>query len=166
MHARGHRVTVGPGLRLECWLALRGPGRVIIGKNCKIAAMPGCQVGMVTLNTHHPDAVIRIGDNVTLVAVRTGIKFSITIGNNVIIEDASILDTDFHTIDSLRSDANHETPERCRVVLEDGVRVGARAIITKGVTIGQNSLVMPGAVVHRSFPPESVLIGNPATLLP
>lgn len=165
LRSRKLKVSTGPGLNLECWLALKGPGKVTIGQNCTISTMPGCRVGMVTLNTHSPDAVISIGNNVVLVSARFGAKFSIAIGNNVIIEDASILDTDFHSLDPVRETPAGETREKSRVVLEDRVQVGARSIITKGVTIGHDSIVLPGAVVHRSIPPYSTVIGNPAILL-
>lgn len=165
LRSRKWRLSTGPGLNLECWLALQGPGKVTIGKNCIIAAMPGCRVGMVTLNTHSPEAEISIGNNVVLVSARFGAKFSISIGNNVIIEDASILDTDFHSLDPVRETPTDEIREKSRVVLEDRVQVGARSIITKGVTIGHDSIVLPGAVVHRSIPPYSTVIGNPGVLL-
>lgn len=44
--------------------------------------------------------------------------------------------------------------------------IGARAIILPGVTIGDDSVVMPGALVTKSMPPNSVAIGNPATIAP
>jgi len=159
---RNEKIRVGPGLRLGCWLSFQGPGRVVIGENCTVASMPGCRVGMVTLCTHSPEAEIRMGDNVTLVSARFGARFLISIGGNVIIEDASILDTDFHTLDASRGTPEYENREKCRVDIGDHVRIGARSIITKGVTIGDGSLIYPGAVVQRSCPHGSVLLGNPA----
>jgi acetyltransferase-like isoleucine patch superfamily enzyme len=44
--------------------------------------------------------------------------------------------------------------------------LGARAIILPGLTVGADSLVMPGAVVTRDMPPNSIAIGNPATVEP
>jgi acetyltransferase-like isoleucine patch superfamily enzyme len=44
--------------------------------------------------------------------------------------------------------------------------LGARAIILPGVTLGSDSLVMPGAVVTRDMPPNSIAMGNPATVEP
>ena len=45
------------------------------------------------------------------------------------------------------------------IVLEDGVWVGARAIILAGVTIGARSVVGAGAVVSRSVPPDTIVSG-------
>jgi acetyltransferase-like isoleucine patch superfamily enzyme len=44
--------------------------------------------------------------------------------------------------------------------------VGPRAIIMPGVTVGEDCLIMPGALVTKDVPPNSVAIGNPATISP
>ncbi len=48
------------------------------------------------------------------------------------------------------------------VVLGNDVWVGANAIILDGVTVGDHSIVAAGAVVTKSFPPYSIIAGNPA----
>jgi acetyltransferase-like isoleucine patch superfamily enzyme len=48
----------------------------------------------------------------------------------------------------------------------DRTRVGARAIIMPGVTVGEDCLIMPGALVIKDVPPNSVALGNPATISP
>ena len=161
-HGNNKNIVIGSGLQLHCRLSIKGPGRVEIGENCHIEPLAGARIQMVTLYTHSPDAIISIGDNVLLVAAKISSKFSVSIGSNVIIEDASILDTDFHTLDVSRQPPPDEHLEQCRIVLEDDVQVGSRSIITKGVTIGRGSLIYPGTVVQKSFPAESVLYGNPA----
>jgi acetyltransferase-like isoleucine patch superfamily enzyme len=45
------------------------------------------------------------------------------------------------------------------IVLEDGVWVGARAIILAGVTIGAYSVIGAGTVVSQSVPPGSIVMG-------
>jgi maltose O-acetyltransferase len=45
------------------------------------------------------------------------------------------------------------------IVLEDGVWVGARAIILAGVTIGAYSVIGAGTVVSHSVPPDSIVMG-------
>ena len=44
--------------------------------------------------------------------------------------------------------------------------LGPRAIILPGLTIGDDCVVMPGALVIRDMPPNSVAIGNPAEINP
>jgi len=52
-----------------------------------------------------------------------------------------------------------------KVTVEDDVWIGQRAIILPGVTIGRGSIVGAGSVVTKSFPPYSIIGGNPAKLL-
>jgi acetyltransferase-like isoleucine patch superfamily enzyme len=52
-----------------------------------------------------------------------------------------------------------------RIRIEQGCRIGQGAAVVchKGeLVLGRNSVVAPGTVVTRSFPPDSVLSGNPA----
>jgi len=44
--------------------------------------------------------------------------------------------------------------------------IGAKAVILKDVELGDGSVVGAGAVVTRSFPKDSVLVGIPARALP
>lgn len=48
------------------------------------------------------------------------------------------------------------------VVIGNNVWIGTRVIIMPGVTIGDNSIIGAGAVVTKSFPPNSILAGVPA----
>lgn len=43
--------------------------------------------------------------------------------------------------------------------------IGARSIIMPGVTIGDECIVGSGAVVTKSVPPHSVVVGNPAKVI-
>lgn len=162
---RKKNVVIADDLRLYCRLEIKGPGRVSIGHGCVVSTIPGARIKMVTLYTHSPDAVIKIGENVHLIAARISSRFRINIGNNAIIEDASIMDTDFHTLDISRRTPHYESEETCKVNIGNNVSIGSRSIVGKGVSIGKGSLVHPGAVVQKSFPEYSQILGNPAKLI-
>jgi len=53
------------------------------------------------------------------------------------------------------------------VIIEDNVHVGSGAVILNGtpkkpLTIGKGSIIGAGAIVTKSVPPFSVMVGNPA----
>jgi acetyltransferase-like isoleucine patch superfamily enzyme len=55
-----------------------------------------------------------------------------------------------------------------RIRIEEGCRIGRGAAILcdKGeLVLGRNCIVAPRAVISRSFPPNSVISGNPGRVL-
>ncbi len=55
-----------------------------------------------------------------------------------------------------------EPPSADPVVIEDGVLIGANAVITEGVRVGHDSVVAAGAVVISDVPACTVVAGIPA----
>jgi serine O-acetyltransferase len=47
-------------------------------------------------------------------------------------------------------------------VIEDGVHIGAGAVIVGGLCIGRGSIVGANSVVNRDVPPDSLAVGAPA----
>jgi len=60
---------------------------------------------------------------------------------------------------------NSEAFTKGEIIIEDDVWMGTNSIVLSGVTIGQGSVVAAGSVVTKSFPPYSVIGGNPAKLI-
>nr|WP_269851768.1 DapH/DapD/GlmU-related protein [Methanosarcina horonobensis] len=52
-----------------------------------------------------------------------------------------------------------------KISIEDDVWIGTNATILPGVTIGKNSVIGAGAVVNKSIPPNSVVVGIPAKII-
>ena len=84
----------------------------------------------------------------------------LTIGANVVISQEADLCTASHDITK---------PNRPLVTapirIEDGVWIGARAIVLPGITIGEGAVVAAGAVVTKDVAPWTVVGGNPARVI-
>ncbi len=51
------------------------------------------------------------------------------------------------------------------VVIEDGVMIGANAVVIEGVRVGRNAVVAAGAVVIEDVPENAVVAGSPARVV-
>lgn len=156
----GKRISIGKKFCVSGSLKIKGPGRVVIGKN---VCVDGCG-HPVTLFTYSEDAVISIGSNSFVNGTRFGCQEKISIGDYAILGDARILDTDFHSIAPNRHSADaiiKSTP----VMIDENVWVGGAATILKGVHVGRDSVVGFAAVVTRDVPPGCVVAGNPACIV-
>lgn len=73
-------------------------------------------------------------------------------------------DSDFH---GLEADARHDRKavKTAAVVIGDDCFFGERCMVLKGVNIGDRCVIGAGSVVTKSFPPDSVIAGNPARLI-
>lgn len=158
-------IEIGRGLRLYGPLVINARGKVVMGENCRVMGLEGSTRRAVFIDVLDEGARVAIGRDVTLCAARIASRFDISIGDGVIIEDASIVDTDFHTLDSSRSTPADENLERCRITIGHRVVICAQSFITKGVEIGEEALVAPCAVVTKSVRPHSLVYGNPAVVL-
>lgn len=103
---------------------------------------------------------IRLGDGVIIgVNVSIGAHSVVTLGDNVRISRDVIIETaglDF---------SSHQTPYQHTsrpIVIEEGVWIGARAVVLSGVTIGSHSVVAAGCVVTKDVPPYTIVGGVPA----
>lgn len=84
---------------------------------------------------------------------------AVSIGSDCkIARDVMIMDTDQHPTDQGGLKMNP-------VVIEDRVWLGSRVIILKGVHIGHDSVVGAGAIVTKSVPPYSVVVGPAARVI-
>ena len=84
---------------------------------------------------------------------------AVTIGRDCkVARDVLIMDTDQHALPGAELQV-------APVVIEDRVWIGARAIILKGVQIGHDSVIGAGAIVTRSVPPYSVVVGPAARIV-
>lgn len=154
------RIRIGKGFKVVGKFRPCGPGRLTLGDNVLSNGGPG----PVTPFTHTPQAELRIGNNVFLNGTRFGCSELIEVGDDCILADCRIFDTDMHSIwPNRRSDEAQVATAPVRI--KRNVWVGAAAIILKGVTIGENSVVGAGAVVSQDIPANVVVAGNPARVV-
>src|SRR6266545_1486738 len=150
----GIRFRAGKGFRVYGSLHVRGPGEVIFGANVTV-------LGDATPHTYTPEARIVVGDNVMMGTARFGCAREIVVGDECILAECSLSDTDHH---SARADRRSPlAPVRVAPVsLGRNVWVGRYAAVLPGCSVGENSVVGHGAVVMRTFGPNLIIVGNPA----
>lgn len=86
----------------------------------------------------------------------------LAIGDDVMIGPNVSIITSGHPVEpSRRRDFVVAKP----IAIERNVWIGAGATIIVGVTVGENSVVAAGAVVTRDVPPNTLVGGNPATVI-
>ena len=81
----------------------------------------------------------------------------VTIGKNVCISQGAFLLTGNHNYKKVNFDLMI-----CKISLEDGVWVGARAVVCPGVTCHSHSILTVNAVATSDLDPYGIYAGNPA----
>lgn len=84
----------------------------------------------------------------------------VTIGNNVCISQGAMLLTGNHNYK--KSSFDLITGE---IILEDGVWIGAKAIVCPGVKCGSHAILTVGSVATKDLEPYGIYQGNPAVLI-
>jgi maltose O-acetyltransferase len=107
---------------------------------------------------------IYIGDDVYLNVMCTILDCNtVRIGHHVMIGPAVQIYTAAHALQAQARIQGWEVAKP--VVIEDNVWIGGAAVLLPGVTIGRNAVVGAGAVVTRSVPTNTVVVGNPARVI-
>ena len=141
---------VGRGLKVYGTLKVRGEGKVMAGNNLHIE-------GKVLLYTGNKNALIRLGDKVSLFGSNIEAAQCISIGDDTLVGSASIYDSDWHGIDGNQAKVNP-------VKIGQHVWICKYALVLKGVTVGDNAIVGAGAVVTKNVPDKTIVAGNPAVV--
>jgi acetyltransferase-like isoleucine patch superfamily enzyme len=142
--------------------------KALIGKNVKI--LPGKGAGLRDLHIGYRGHIYRGCDIITPLTLGDGSyinRYSLiantTIGNNCAIGPGVIIGPTTHKIGTSKRRA--DKGKFLHVKIEDGVWIGARAVILGGVTVGYGSIVAAGAVVTKDVKPNTMVGGVPAKVI-
>lgn len=84
----------------------------------------------------------------------------VSIGDHVCISQEALLLTGNHDY------TKHDFPYRLgKIVLEEGVWIGAKSVVCPGVTCGSHAILTVGAIGSKDLEPWSIYAGNPATFV-
>ena len=86
----------------------------------------------------------------------------VEIGDNVLMGPNIVISSGEHQFANSRVPVTLQPIVKKKIVIEDGVWIGANAVIMPGVTLAEGTVVGAGAVVTKSTEPFSVVIGVPA----
>lgn len=139
--------------------------QLVLGDNVYLRSMrKGYQAGMpfpTTILIDVKGASVKIGNNSRINGAYIHAQSSIKIGSNcVIASGTNIIDSNGHILKSLDRTKGRDIPEK--IEIGNNVWIGLNAIILKNTRIGDNSVISAGSVVKGVFPPNSLIVGNPA----
>ena len=103
---------------------------------------------------------VHINNNFFICSEGEGIE----IGENTLIGiNCQIMDSDFHDLRPERRTTG--IPKTAKVIIGKNVFIDNNVSILKGVTIGDNSVIANGAIVTKSVPGNTIVGGNPASII-
>ena len=105
------------------------------------------------------DGHVTVG-NFVKIETNCYIPTHVTIGSRVFIGPNVVLTNDKYPL-KMRDAYKPDGP-----TIEEGVTLGAGAIVCPGVVIGRGSFVAAGAVVTKNVPPMSLVKGVPGVVMP
>ena len=126
--------------------------------------LKGAKIGQTTefsnLQISGKYNLLLVGNFTFIGKVCMALHDNVIIGNNVVINDGTKIFTASHDVS-----CSSWTQITAPVIIEDYVWIASDAIILPGVIIQRGAVVGAGAVVSKSVPPYSIVVGNPAKVL-
>jgi acetyltransferase-like isoleucine patch superfamily enzyme len=130
------------------WAGIKLVKNVRIYSNVKVYGNGEIEIGEDTF----------IGHEVTLISSAPG---KIKIGKKIDLGPRVFIGTGSHKLNPMGDRIAGEGVSN-DIVLEDGVWIGANAILLPGVRIGEMSMIGAGSVVVNDIPSFTIAAGNPA----
>ena len=146
---------------------------LVIENDCRNSAIP--MLDLKNINARiEPGAIIRdqveIGDN-AVIMMGAVINIGAVIGAGTMIDMGAILGGRATVGKNCHIGAGAvlagviEPASATPVIVEDGVLVGANAVVIEGVHVGKHAVVAAGAVVIEDVPENAVVAGCPARVI-
>lgn len=107
-------------------------------------------------------ARVSINSNVCIGAANKG---EILIGNSVLIGQNVVLRASDHEQSSIDIPIIDQGHTGGKIIVEDGVWIGANCVVTRNTRIGAHSIVAAGSVVTHDVEPYTIVAGVPAKLI-
>ena len=139
---------------------LQGGGNIEIGDNVSImrySALYANDNGRINIGNN-----VSVNSNVCIAAADNG---EIIIGDFVLIGQNVVLRASDHEHSSIQIPIMKQGHTGGTIVIEDGVWIGANAVITRNTRIGAHSIVAAGAVVTDNIAPYVIVGGVPAKVI-
>jgi len=133
---------------------VRGQGSITIGRECRLINV-----------SLHVQGTLHIGANGFLNGTSIVCINSVIIGNDCLLSDAYITDTDFHNIEPELRRAPPSAKAIRPIFIGHNVWIGDRGVVLKGSQIGDDAVVGSNTVVRGKIPPGSLCLGNPAQVV-
>ncbi len=145
--------------------------RAIIRKRIRLDVFPfkkfvvgdGCIIEDFTLIANAVGDVV-MGKKV-LIGLGSKITGPVTFGDNILLAQNVIMSGLNHDFEDVTRAIVHQGFSVKEIRIDDGVWIGAGAIVTNGVHIGKNAVVGAGSVVIKDVPAYTVVVGNPARIV-
>lgn len=135
--------------------------RYNLGKGCIV------HYDVVLERNHGLFGTISIGNGVSLTKhVYIDYSGEVIIRDHVLLSNGVIIESHSHTSDGLSTDSAQNSVIPTKLIIEDWVSIGARAVILETCSrIGRGARIGAGTVVRSDIPPYAIVTGNPAKIV-
>lgn len=154
------RVKIGPDFRAYCWLRIRGPGRVTLGRNVSVSR--GFQ-RIPTIVTHVNSSTVSIGNGCDISGARISCARSIEVGDRTLFASTTLIDTDLLPALDIETQSSSVVSEGQPIVIGSSCWLGMNSFVLRGCRLGDAVVVAAGAVIRETEAKDgAMLLGNPA----